>query len=258
MNRQALVTGAASGIGAATARHLAVHNFDVTGLDVDAEGLERLQDAGTTVRSIVVDLSDRTSVARALSGVETDALVNAAGLGPDTENARLIWAVNLLAPLWVVSSVHVTPGGSIVNVASITGELCDGRHAALLAHPFRDGFLEQAVQAVPEPVNAYMHSKWALLRETERLAVALAPEVRANAVSPGVIETPMGARSMELGWTRKAVERIPVGRQGRAEEVAEVIGFLVSDAAAYVSGARLVVDGGYVASRRAAARVRDA
>jgi NAD(P)-dependent dehydrogenase (short-subunit alcohol dehydrogenase family) len=68
----------------------------------------------------------------------------------------------------------------------------------------------------------------------------------------------MAARSMKLDWTRKAVERIPAGRQGRAEEVAEVIGFLVSDAAAYVSGARLVVDGGYVASRRTAGRWADA
>jgi len=257
VNGQALVTGAASGMGAATARHLSARGFDVTGLDVDAEGLERLQEAGTTVRSIVVDLSDRAAVDKALGGVTTDALVNAAGLGPDTEDARLIWAVNLLAPLWVVSSVHLHPGGSIVNVASITGELCDGRHAELLAHPLGDGFLEQIAQAVPEPVNAYVHSKWALLRETERLAVALAPELRVNAVSPGVIETPMGTRSMRLDWTRKAVERIPAGRQGRAEEVAEVIGFLVSDAAAYVSGARLVVDGGYIASRRAAERLVD-
>ena len=245
-------------MGAATARHLSARGFDVIGVDVDAEGLERLHNDGATVRSIVLDLSDRASVVGELAGVEVDALVNAAGLGPDVENARLIWAVNLLAPLWIINTVHLNPGGSIVNIASITGELCDGRHADLLAQPQRDDFLDEVSLAVPDSVNAYMHSKWALLRETERLATALAPEVRVNAVSPGVIETPMGARSMKLDWTRKAVERIPAGRQGRAEEVAEVIGFLVSDAAAYVSGARLVVDGGYVASRRAAGRLADA
>jgi NAD(P)-dependent dehydrogenase (short-subunit alcohol dehydrogenase family) len=250
MTTRALVTGSASGMGAATACVLSARGFEVIGVDVDAQGLAGLHDAGVITRSIVVDLSDRASVAAALAGVEVDALVNAAGLGPDTKNARLIWAVNLLAPLWVVNSVHLRPGGSIVNVASITGELSDGRHAELLAQPLRDGFLEEVVLAVPDSVNAYTHSKWALLRETERLAVLLAPEVRVNAVSPGVIATPMGTRSMKFDWTRAAVERIPAGRVGEAVEVAEVIGFLVSDAAAYVSGARLTVDGGYVASRR--------
>ena len=254
MSRQALITGAASGMGAATARRLTAHGFEVTGVDVDAAGLDRLHDAGLTVRSIVVDLSERGAVSEALADVETDALVNSAGLGPDTQDTRLIWAVNLLAPLWVANVVHLRRGGSIVNVASITGELCDGRHAELLEEPLRDGFLDHVVPAVEEPADAYMYSKWALLRETERLAVELAPEVRVNAVSPGVIETPMAARSMTLDWTRRAVRRIPAGRQGRAEEVAEVIGFLVSDAATYVSGARLVVDGGFVASRRTAGR----
>jgi NAD(P)-dependent dehydrogenase (short-subunit alcohol dehydrogenase family) len=250
MVTQALVTGAASGMGAATARLLALRGYEVTGVDVDARGLGRLQDAGVTARSIVVDLSQRTAVAEALAGVEVDALVNAAGLGPNVESSRLIWAVNLLAPLWLAELVHLRPGGSIVNVASIAGELSDGVHAELLTHPLRDSFLEEAALAVPEPVGAYTYSKWALLRETDRLAVGLAPKVRVNAVSPGVVATPMGARSMEFDWTRRAVKRTPAGRLGRAEEVADVIAFLVSEGAAYVSGARIAVDGGYLASRR--------
>ncbi|KQW45040.1 hypothetical protein ASC77_19865 [Nocardioides sp. Root1257] len=243
------MTGAASGIGAATARYLAQSGFDVTGVDVDAEGLDRLHGAGVTVRSIALDLTDRTAVEEALADVEVDALVNAAGLGPDTESARLIWTVNLLAPLWVSNAVDVRPRGSIVNVASITGELADGRHDALLERPLREDFLEDIVVAVPAPVDAYKFSKRALLQETERSAARMAPGVRVNAVSPGVIETPMGTRSMTFDWTRKAVRHIPAGRLGQPEEVAEVIGFLLSDRAAYVSGARLVVDGGYVASR---------
>jgi NAD(P)-dependent dehydrogenase (short-subunit alcohol dehydrogenase family) len=97
---------------------------------------------------------------------------------------------------------------------------------------------------------AYTYSKWALLRETERMAVEWAPGVRVNAVSPGIVATPMGERSMEFAWTQKAASRIPATRLGTAEEVAMAIAFLVSDAASYVLGARLVVDGGYVASRR--------
>lgn len=245
-----LVTGAASGMGAATARLLAGEGHRVLGIDVDGDGLERLRSAGEVHETAVVDLSDRAAIEDSVGALELDALVNVAGLGPDSANARLIWAVNLLAPLWIANAVRVRPGGSIVNVASITGELAAGRFADLLDDPLRDGFLDEAVAAAGEPVDAYTHSKWGLLRETERMAVRRAPDVRVNAVSPGVIETPMGTRSMKFDWTRKAADRIPAGRLGRAEEVARAVRYLVSDDASYVTGSRLVVDGGYVALQR--------
>ncbi|MCK5892595.1 SDR family oxidoreductase [Aeromicrobium sp.] len=245
-----LVTGAASGMGAATARLLAAGGHRVVGIDVDADGLGRLAADGSLVEALVVDLADPAAITAAVGGREVDALVNVAGLGPDAQNARLIWSVNLLAPLRVAAAVSVRAGGSIVNVASITGELAVARHADLLEDPLREGFLDEVVAVAGEPAEAYTHSKWGLLCETERMAVRLAPQVRVNAVSPGVVETPMGERSMQFDWTRKAADRIPAGRLGRADEVARAVRFLISPDASYVVGSRLVVDGGYVARQR--------
>lgn len=253
MSMRAVVTGAASGMGAATARLLSERGFEVTAVDRDADGLAALVEEGAAARAILVDLTDGGAVQDALGGVVTDSLVNVAGVGPDAGDPTLIWTVNLLAPLRLIRDVRVEAGGSIVNVASITGELAPPAHADLLDDPLRDGFLEAATEEVGDATMAYTYSKWALLRETERLALRMAPHVRVNAVSPGIIETPMGNRSMKFDWTRKAADRIPSGRLGRADEVADAIEFLVSGRASYITGARLVVDGGYVASRRRSA-----
>jgi NAD(P)-dependent dehydrogenase (short-subunit alcohol dehydrogenase family) len=140
-------------------------------------------------------------------------------------------------------------GGAIVNVASITGEMAVPRYHDELAEPLAPGFID-AVEGLGDPTVAYTYSKWALLEQTRMLAVELAPRVRVNAVSPGIIDTPMGQRSMQFEWTAKSAQRIPAGRLGRPDEIAAAASFLLSDAASYVVGSQLVVDGGYVASRR--------
>ena len=248
--RNVLVTGAASGMGEATARTLAAEGWAVTGVDISASGLARLREQGVLVDGLAIDLADPEAVDAGLAGVEVDALVNMAGLGPDCGSGELIWRVNLLAPLRIVAAVRLRPGGSVVNVASVTGELADSTHAPLLAEPERRGFLDEVLALLGEPAMAYTYSKWALLRESDAMAVRLAPGVRVNAVSPGIVDTPMGERSMRFAWTRKTAERIPLGRLGQPAEVAAAVSFLISDAASYITGGRLVVDGGYVASRR--------
>jgi NAD(P)-dependent dehydrogenase (short-subunit alcohol dehydrogenase family) len=256
MSKRAVVTGAASGMGEATCRLLAADGWSVTGIDVAAEGLERLGREGVLADLAVVDLADPAAIEEAAAGLEVDGLVNMAGLGPDSGRADLIWQVNLLAPLQLARTVRIRPGGALVNVASVTGELADDTHSELLDQPGREGFLEEALAALGDPTTAYTYSKWSLLQESELMAVRMAPDVRVSAVSPGIIATPMGKRSMQFAWTQKTAERIPTGRLGEASEVAAAVAFLLSDAASYITGARLVVDGGYVASRRVMRRQR--
>lgn len=250
---RALVTGAASGVGEATSRLLTASGWHVIALDRDFSGLERLLKSEGAAETRVVDLTSPEQIRAAIEGLSVRAIANVAGLGPDARNTRAIWAVNLIAPSIVVDvlSPSMPEGSSIVTVSSITGELSKNPSMAFLDDPRSENFLDLAESHFPGGPDAYTYSKWAALREIDRQAIDLAPRVRVNAVCPGIINTPMGDRSMKFEWTAKTSLRIPARRLGKAEEVASVVGFLLSEAASYVTGARITVDGGYVASRRA-------
>lgn len=250
-----LVTGAASGMGAATASLLLERGAQVTAVDLDEAGLGRL---GGDVRAIRLDLTDPDAIAQQLGGLELDGVANIAGLGPDHDSVRRGFQVNLQAPLRVIEAVRegLRPGAAIVNVASIVGRFSDDRFDELIDDPLSDELLDRAEAAVADGALAYTYSKRGVIRQSLRLAVELAPDVRVNMVSPGLIDTPMGARSLELPWTQKLEQRIPLGRKGDPGEVARTIAFLLSEESSYLSGNDIAIDGGYGAyqTRRLAAR----
>lgn len=236
--RQALVTGGGSGIGEATCRLLARDGASVTVVDRDGESAARV---ATEIggRAATVDVRDPEAVtvavreaADAMGGL-TD-LVNNAGTGTakalvdytDKEWALLI-GVNLTGTfhgIRAAAPIMVAAGrGSIVNNASLTG-----------IRPTRGE-------------GPYSAAKAGVLALTQTAALELAPAVRVNAVAPGMIHTPL--TEVVVGndtWRTAAESGTPAGRLGTAEEVAEVIAFLASDAASYVTGQTIVVDGGSV------------
>lgn len=232
-DRTFVVTGAASGIGAATAAALATAGAQVIAVDLVRDDAAPTRDRVEPVALDVADADGWAELAkrfRSGGGVTArlDGLVNAAGI---TRRARLhdvtredfeqAFAVNSIGPaLGIQVLAPLMPeGASIVNVGSAAGVMA---HYGI----------------------AYGASKWALRGITKTAAMELGPRgVRVNLVSAGFIETPMTASAPDA-FRGVNLASTPLGRAGRAGEVAAVIVHLLSSDASYVTGSEIAVDGG--------------
>lgn len=244
MAKVALVTGAANGIGWATTQAFASAGYAIVLVDLDGERLTecRRRLAGDHLTA-AIDVSDEVAVASTIDQVmerfgRLDAVINNAGwIDPlaDTGEQKIadwnkVIAVNLTGT-YVVSraaSAALTrrKSGVIVNVASIAG---------LVGLPRR---------------NAYGAAKAGIVALTRSLACELGPlGVRVNAVAPGYVATDMVERLIGEGVVdaRALARRTPLGRLAQPEEIARAIAFLASDAASFITGAVLPVDGGWTA-----------
>lgn len=234
----AIVTGAASGIGLATARRLAAEGARVLAVDRDAQGLAQAPGV-----PLAIDLGeDAAPAAVARAAMEAfgrlDMLVNNAGIGGSktlelSDDALIdrMLGINLRAVMRMTrEALHVIarPGGRIVNVASIYGEV---------------GFPGSA---------AYAASKGGVAQLTRQLAADLSPVgIRVNGVSPGCIQTAMTAKRIatDAWYQRTQIATTPAGRVGRPEDVAAAIAFLLSLDADFIAGHVLPVDGGWLGAR---------
>jgi NAD(P)-dependent dehydrogenase (short-subunit alcohol dehydrogenase family) len=239
--RVAVVTGAARGIGLAIARRFIEGGYAVAMLDIDAAGVERAAEAlpGRAV-PIACDVADIGQVRAAAAKVEADlgrvvALVNNAGVAvfkPILETTLDEWqrvlAVNLDGPFictQVFAPAMLRGGGAVVNIASISG----ARASALRV--------------------AYGTSKAALMHLTKQQALELgAMGIRVNAVAPGPVDTAMAKQVHTASIRADYHDAIPLNRYGEEREIAEAVFFLCSDAASYVNGQTLAVDGGFDAA----------
>jgi len=238
-DKVALITGGGSGIGAATARLLAREGAKVVVVDLAADDARAVagETGGIAVEADVARRADvERAVAAAVSAHERiDILFNNAGIGcvgrtPDLDPAEWerVIAIDLNAVFYACRAAipHMPrPGGAIVNTASISGLAADY------------GF------------TAYNAAKAAVINYTRCLAIDHAREgIRANALCPGLIATPLTAGAKALPGLEQAWNAtIPLGRAGTPEEMAEVVAFLASGAASYVTGAVIVADGGQTA-----------
>ncbi len=234
--RVALVTGAASGIGAACASRFAAEGATVVGADITSgPDVERVDvSVGDDVAALVASIMDTHG--------RLDIVLNAAGVAgggavhliDETEWERII-DVNLKGTYLVgrhaVGPMMAQRSGSIINIASVEG-------------------LEGA-----EGGSAYNASKGGVVLLTKNMAMDYGRlGIRVNCICPGFIETPMMAAVMELELMAQVRDRWrdqhALGRFGKATEIASAAAFLASDDASFVSGHALVVDGGFTAGKR--------
>jgi len=239
----AIVTGAASGIGAATARRLGQEGASVVAADKDLAGANStaaaIQEAGGKAVAVAVDVTERAQVEAMLAAAiaaydHVDVLANIAGIAHDEHFLEITdewWnrtlAVNLTGVFYcsqIVARHIVARGieGRIVNMASTNGLVGE----ELLAH--------------------YNASKFGVVGLTMTMAIDLAPhKIRVNSVCPGLINTRLTRSSIEdPEWVKSYLPKIPLGRFGKPEEVASAVAYLASTDSGYITGHQLVIDGG--------------
>jgi len=248
-DRVALVTGAASGIGAASSRLFAAEGAKLALVDQDKEGLGQVAaDIEAAGGSAIIIPADVSSDAEARAGVDrviekwgrVDVLLTAAGMssgGTVDAIEEAAWdrtfAVNVKGTyLWIhyaIKSMIANQSGAIVTIGS------------------------QLAQSSPGKNAAYIASKGAIASLTKTIAVDHAAQgIRVNALMPGVIDTPMPANSLKRYADPEAMRafwkvRHPMGRIGKPEEVARAALFLACEDSSFVTGTLLFIDGGWTA-----------
>jgi 3alpha(or 20beta)-hydroxysteroid dehydrogenase len=238
----ALITGGAAGNGAATARAFAEEDAVVAIADVAEEAGEKLAaEIGDRAHYLKLDVTSEEDWTSGVSEIERrfgrlDTLVNNAGIlrfggvaGTSLDDYMSVIRVNQIGPFLGMRAaapvMKSSGGGSIVNVSSVEGIRGSGG------------------------LVAYCASKFAVRGMTKSAAVELGPSgIRVNSISPGVVDTPMvRAQGLEGFDLDRLFGKIPAGRVGQPEDIANLMVFLASDESSYFTGADFVVDGGATA-----------
>ena len=238
----ALVTGGASGIGAATSRELTRAGADVLIADLNLAAAQALVDDLGSGEALALDVTDSDAVARVFAGIAAlDILVNNAGVGsvgdllhtPEEEFDRLM-RVNVRSVYLVTRAALpklLERKGSIVNIGSVAGLV---------------GVKQRF---------AYCASKGAVIALTRQIAVDYPKEIRCNCIAPGTVQTPFVEGYLEKYHAHEKdkireqlVDRQPIGRLGTPEDVASMVRYLCSQEASFINGAVLPIDGGWTAA----------
>ena len=241
-NRVALVTGGASGIGAATARELTRAGASVIIADINLAAAESFAAELPGSRAVRMDVTDSTSITLAFQSIsKLDILVNNAGIGlvgdisnTSEEDFERVMRVNVSSVFLVTKAalpLLLASRGSIVNIGSVAGSV---------------GVKQRF---------AYCASKGAVQAITRQIAVDYPKELRVNCIAPGTVQTPFVEGYLEKYHAHEKekvraelVARQPIGRLGTPEDIASLVRFLCSKEAEFINGTVLPIDGGWTAA----------
>jgi 2-keto-3-deoxy-L-fuconate dehydrogenase len=238
----ALITGGASGIGAATARELTRAGAQVVIADVNLPAAEALAGELPNARAVQMDVTDAASIAKAFSSIPIlDILVNNAGIGlvgdvtrTSEDDFSRIMRVNVHSVFLVTQAAFpllLASHGCIVNIGSVAGQV---------------GVKQRF---------AYCASKGAVQAMTRQIAVDYPKELRINCIAPGTVQTPFVEGYLDKYHAHEKekvradlVARQPIGRLGTPEDIASLVRYLCSREAEFINGAVLPIDGGWTAA----------
>jgi len=241
-NKIALVTGGASGIGAATARELVRAGAHVLIADLNLAAAEALAVELQNAKAVAMDVTDTASIAAVFANVPTlDILVNNAGIGlvgditrTSEEDFARVMKVNVHSVFLVTQAAFpllLASHGSIVNIGSVA-----------------------ATVGVKQRF-AYCASKGAVLAMTRQIAVDYPKELRINCIAPGTVQTPFVEGYLDKYHAHEKekiraelVARQPIGRLGTPEDIAALVRYLCSREAEFINGALIPIDGGWTAA----------
>lgn len=244
--RKVLVTGGAGGIGAAAVRRLAHEGAAVAVLDLDIDAARALVDelltAGATAVAVQADVSDAESVGPAIDHAAAqlgglDGIVTCAGIA----KSALVHEMSL--DDWnAVIGINLT--GSFLSVRAALPHMLEAERSSVVTI----GSVASIISANTNTCS-YDASKSGVLGLTRSIAVGYAERgVRANALCPGVVDTPLARKAREAGGvTSTALAQTPLKRRAQVEEMAAIIAFLISDESSYMTGSTVAADGGLTA-----------
>jgi NAD(P)-dependent dehydrogenase (short-subunit alcohol dehydrogenase family) len=245
-----VVTGAARGMGRTCLDRLRGIAEDVVAVDLVAPEVEG-------AIGVACDVADPVAVEQLAHRVAElgplRALVHAAGISPTMGDPRRIFEVDLVGTQLLLDAMTqlVVPGTAAVCFASSAAHqvgalVPDARLDALVEDPSDDGFLDRVAAELDDSGLAYGWAKRGVIRAAARAAAVWGPlGGRVCSVSPGIIATEMGEQELAAQpMMQMMIEATPLGRMGQPEEVAAVVELLVSDAASFVTGIDVLVDGG--------------